>query len=114
MPRSNITPEIKEQYRKRLLGLLQKGRSKAISSSTLSKYLGIDERRLRILIRELIADGYLIASTTGSPAGFFIAETLPEVQEYAKGLRDRLIEDARRRRDFLRAARIMLGQLKLC
>jgi len=56
------------------------------------------------MIRDLIEEGYPIASSTGKLPGFFIADTPEEVKDYAQSLRDRLIEDARRRRDFIRAS----------
>lgn len=89
--------------------LNHQGRSKAIKGSEFARLLGFhDDRQVRQVIRELIADGYPIASSTEKPAGFFITVCRSEVEAYAKTLRKRLIEDAIRRRDFLRASRVIL------
>ena len=73
-----------------------------------SSNIGIPERRARLIIRELIEDGYPIASSVKPPYGYFIAQTREEVREYADGLKARGIEDIIRRRDFLRASRAIL------
>ena len=63
------------------------------------------DRNIRVAIRNLIRSGHAIASATESPAGYYMAETWEEVNQYAQALRNRLIEDAKRRRDFLRATK---------
>jgi len=63
-----------------------------------------DDRGIRHIIRELISDGLPVASTTAYPAGYFLISSYEEKREYEQSLRDRLIEDALRRRDFRRAA----------
>ena len=85
-----------------VLSWIGKGRGKAVRSQHLADFLNIPERQVRKVIRELIKT-YPIASTTERPAGYFIAVTREEVNQYAQSLRNRLIEDARRRRDFLRS-----------
>ena len=85
---------------------LQRGKLKAIPGNILAKRLGYkNDRIIRIAIRELIADGIPIASSVIPPVGYFIPETKEEVRQYAANIKSRLIEDAYRRRDFLRAAR---------
>ena len=107
------------ELKHRILSVINKGRSKALPGvviATACRYEPVNSDRLtRMMIRELIEDGYPISSTTTKPAGFFLAVTRQEVKKYADGLRGRLIEDALRRRDFLRAARPILQpeQLKL-
>jgi len=94
------------------------GRDRTITGKELAKMLNRkDDRGIRHIIRDLITEGLPVASTTGNPAGYFIASNLAEKREYEQSLRDRLIEDARRRRDFKRAAGNYLGlakQGKLC
>ena len=104
------------EFKYRLLMSLGKGRKQAITGKELAQIFSHkNDRQVRLIIRELIEEGYPIASTTGQPPGFFIAETKEEVLKYASGLRGRLIEDAIRRRNFLRASRQILQpeQLKL-
>jgi len=78
------------------------GRDRAITGMELAKMLNQrDDRKIRILIRELIEGNLPIASCS---SGYFIPVTYQEAQEYADSLKGRLIEDALRRRDFRRAA----------
>ncbi len=101
-----------------LLELLKihRGRDRAITAKDLSQILNSDERFIRSKIRGLIAEGWPIASVTKPPHGYFIVTTLQEAEDYKRSLRERLIEDALRRRDFKRAvARSFNGgtQIKL-
>lgn len=85
---------------------LKLGKRKAIPGNLLAKRLGFkNDRAIRIVIRELIADGVPVASSVIPPVGFFIAETREEVNQYIANIKSRLVEDAYRRRDFLRAAK---------
>ena len=108
--------ETKADLKEALLHQLSPGRDNAVKGSILAKRLGFkDDRFIRQTIRELIADGSPIASSTVSPAGYFIANSPDEVIDYMKDLKSRLVNDAYRRRDFKRAARKLLqpGQLHL-
>lgn len=90
-----------------LKGILQRheGRDRAITGRELASIVGHkDDRQVRLIIRELITDGLPIASSTEAPAGYFIVATRQEAEQYAASIRNRLIEDAIRRRDFRRAA----------
>jgi predicted DNA-binding transcriptional regulator YafY len=90
-----------------LLTILQlhRGKHRAITGKELAQLLGEENDRLvRKEIRELIAQGHPIASSTEKPYGYFIADSIQEAQEYMLSLRRRLIEDALRRRDFKKAA----------
>ncbi len=92
-----------------VLGLIRGGRENAIKGSVMARILGLkNDRAVRRIILELIQQGYPIASDTGAPAGYFLARTPGEVHAYAQELRARLIKDALRRRDFLRASRPIL------
>ncbi|MAF43087.1 MAG: hypothetical protein CMI54_02810 [Parcubacteria group bacterium] len=91
--------------RDKVISILQHGRDKAIRGSEIAHRLGCkNDRQVRLAIRALIAEGYPIASTTESPFGYFIVTDKQEAEVYAQTLRSRLIEDATRRRDFLRSA----------
>ena len=90
----------------RVLDILRyhRGRALAIEGKRIAQALREgDDRRIRQAIREIIAEGWPIASATTGPKGFFIAQTEEEARAYAGTLRSRLVEDALRRRDFLRA-----------
>ena len=97
----------KYALKERLKSILQrhKGRSHAITGRELANIVGHkDDRQVRMVIRELITDGLPIASITEAPAGYFVVATHHEAESYATSIRNRLIEDAIRRRDFRRAA----------
>ncbi|MFA5379845.1 MAG: hypothetical protein WC455_29065 [Dehalococcoidia bacterium] len=82
-----------------------RGRRLAITAKDLAVFLGENERHVRLMIRELIAEDVPIASATDSPAGYFIAVTYQEVEDYRLSLKSRLIEDALRMRDVRRGFR---------
>ena len=102
---------------KELLELLKlhRGRDRAITARRLSETLDSEERDIRTGIRNLIAGGIPIASSVVRPYGYFIVTSVQEANDYMKSLRERLIEDALRRRDFrLAVAKYNgSGQLKL-
>lgn len=84
------------------------GRSMAITSQALAKITGQHERLIRLVIRELIKEGLPVASSTEPPAGYFLVAAMKEAEEYADSVKSRLIEDAKRRRDFRHAAAMFL------
>lgn len=84
------------------------GRGQAITARELAAVTGYDERRVRLVIRELITDGLPVASSTESPAGYFMVATWEEAHRYAESIKGRLIEDAIRRRDFRRSVALYL------
>lgn len=92
-----------------------RGENRAITAKELTRYTGKDDRAIRIEIRGLIAQGIPVASNLRPPYGYYIASTIQEAKDYMQQLRNRLIEDARRHRDFRLAARSILHseQLKL-
>jgi hypothetical protein len=84
--------------------LRHEGKDRAITGRELANLFGYrNDRQIRLIIRELIAEGWPIASSTESPFGYFIVATRKEAEQYAVSIRSRLIEDALRRRDFRRA-----------
>jgi len=95
---------------------LHRGRDQAITAKELARFLNEEDRTIRKEIRALISQGAPIASTTQFPYGYFLTETMVEAHEYMQSLRNRLIEDALRRRDFKRAVAKAFdgsGQLKM-
>lgn len=89
-----------------------RGRENAITGRSIAAQCGMkDDRQVRLAIRDLIKDGWPIASATEPPAGYYLVETLAEAEAYKAGLRSRLIEDAKRRRDFKVAAARMFDRV---
>jgi len=84
--------------------LSHQGRSKAIKGIELARLLNCDYRQVRQIIRDLIKEGYPIASAVQTPQGYFVIESQGEAWEYQHILRGRLIEDAKRLRDFKKGA----------
>tara|TARA_Y100000310_G_scaffold291660_1_gene319757 strand:+ start:222 stop:554 length:333 start_codon:yes stop_codon:yes gene_type:complete len=100
---NNLKPQLKD------ILLRHTGRSRAITGKDLAKMLGHkDDRKIRLIIRELIGEGTPIASSTEPPAGYFLVSTWQEVEQYAQSIKSRLISDALRRRDFRRSAALLL------
>jgi len=85
--------------------LNHQGRDRAVPGRALAQRLGYkDDRAIRLVIRDLISEGVPIASTTESPAGYFVVVNQDEAEQYANSIKNRLIENAIRRRDFRRSA----------
>ena len=105
-----------EGTKARILQVLGSGKAQRRKGPVLAQVVGSDLRgdtNFRAIVRDLIEEGHPIASVAGKRGGFFLAITKEEVQEYADSLRSRLIKDALRRRDFLRAARDILDPVQL-
>ncbi len=101
--------ETKVDLKHAILHHLNRGRLNALPGRILAQRLGFkDDRRIRLAIRDLIAEGYPIASSVSPPMGFFIAQDRKEADQYLSDLKGRLVEDAYRRRDFKIAARAIL------
>lgn len=77
------------------------GKGNAITRRELRQVLGYnDDRQMRIMIRELIAEGLPVISTT---SGYYIPLNQQEQNEGIAFLRSYLIEDAKRIKDLKRA-----------
>jgi len=89
--------------------LLRYGKENARTGKELAKILGSkDDRPVRLVIRDLIAEGLPVASSVTPPFGFFIVNSLDEVKDYMRVLKGRLVQDAYRRRDFKLASKEIL------
>jgi len=95
------------------------GRARAIKAQELAQMMGFTDcegnggnRKVRLIIRDLIDKGLPIASSTEAPAGYFLVNNWQEVTQYADSIKGRLIEDAIRRRNFRRAAALYLKPAK--
>lgn len=115
--RPQVATVKKEELKRLLIQRLRYGKASAITGKELSHHLDGtgDDRRIRLVIRSLIKDGYPIASSTNPPVGFFLTTTPEEAKKYIQDLRNRILEDARRLRDYKIATKNILkpGQLKL-
>ena len=101
--------ELKESVKQLLAN--HQGHGKAIKGAEIAIILGQnDDRYIRLSIRELIAEGYPIASSVLKPYGYFLVESRAEAIEYQQSLKNRLIEDALRLRDFRRGAGCRLAK----
>jgi len=86
-----------------LKGILEhhKGRGMAISARELADVLAIKgsdaDRRIRLMILELIWEGLPVLATPQEPAGFFLADTWEEYHEYDRQMKSRIAESAKRR-----------------
>lgn len=91
-----------QQQRQNLLNAMGQGRPNAINAQTLAQNLGYptggNQVELRSLIKECIeVDGDLIGAVTGQPAGFFIINSLAELENYLDTLESRTRSDNERR-----------------
>ena len=96
-----------DTFKNNLKGILlsHEGKAQAITGRELAAMFNLkDDRRVRLVIRDLITEGLPVAANTEVPAGYFIVATRREAERYAGSIRSRLIKDALRRRDFRRAA----------
>ena len=101
--------------KEQVLAALQQrpGRPNAITGESLAYMFNHkSDRSIRLAIRELIKDGWPVASSTEAQAGYFIVTSYAEARQYADSIKSRLIEDAIRRRDFRRAADMHLQKLE--
>jgi len=90
----------------------RQGKENAITGKELARLLGErDDRRIRQIIRELIEEGYPIASSVTGTKGYFMTQTFAEKEEYLAVMRSRLIQDALRRRDYKKSAGLYLDRV---
>ena len=91
------------------------GRDQAIAVRALALQTGLDEKRVREVVRELIIrHGEPIGSTPGSPPGYYILRSQDEINRAYQSLLDRgkaIIFRASRLRQF--SVDEVLGQIKL-
>ena len=100
------SPQDRDRLKQGVLELILHGKGMAITGREMAGKLGEkNDRRIRLIIRELIREGVPIASSTDEDKGFYIAVTYKEWRHYRTSLHSRLVEDARRITDFDRAYR---------
>jgi len=87
------------EMEKMIWGFLS-GSSKPIKARILAQRLDVGERTVRHLIRDLIAQGFLIASTMDPPYGYFVPRTERQRRRYRAQLLSRIKKIAWRLSDF--------------
>lgn len=99
-----LTSNDRVRFKKTILESLRFGKRSAIKGSELARVLGErDDRRVRVAIRELIAEGKPIASSVTEPMGYFIVSNEFEAVDYIRVLNERIKEDTSRLEDFKKA-----------
>lgn len=72
----------------KLLHFLRYGKEKAVKKKVLTQLCNVNERQMRLVIRELIDDGYPICGSPNKPYGYYIAETPEEIKGEMKLIRN--------------------------
>lgn len=73
-----------------LVILRHPGRENAIIGKDIAQGFGFtDDRKIRLIIEELIDEGFPVCSATDTPAGYFFPVTVDEAKEYYRKLRHR-------------------------
>lgn len=89
--------------------LRHEGKSRAITGKELAGMVGHrDDRKVRLVIRELISEGLPVASSTEKPFGYFIPVSIEEAKQCTESLRSRSIEIFLRRRELIRNTALYL------
>lgn len=102
-----------DELKQSVLQHLSKGREKAISKDSLCQHLDLkDDREMRIAIKELRHERHLIGLSLKKPTGYFIIETVEELLNCMKTLRNYCVEAALTRRDLKVAGKDLLEELK--
>ena len=100
-----LTAEDRVKLTNRVRNELKAGRQNAIRGKDMAIRLGQnDDRKIRLVIRELIAAGVPIASSVSEPMGFYFITNEHEAHDYIRVLTERIKEDTARLNDFKRAA----------
>jgi hypothetical protein len=96
-----LTAEDRAKLRKQVLATLKTGRRSAVTGKDIAHAVGqSDDRKVRLIIRELIAEGIPVASSVSEPMGFYIVANEHEAADYMRVLKVRIREDTARLRDF--------------
>jgi biotin operon repressor len=83
--------------------LLENYDYRPLKAKVIAETLGISEREVRRLVRELIGRGVMIASTMERPYGYFMPKNEQQIERYARQLKSRIAKIAERLHDFDRA-----------
>lgn len=99
-----LTTHDRLKLRKAVLERLKRGRRNALRGKELARELRQpDDRKIRLVIRELISEGVPVASAVSEPMGFYIVANEHEAADYIRVLKERIREDTARLQDFEKA-----------
>lgn len=93
-----------------------RGRARAVQVKELARRTGIDERRVREIVKQLIEDHCLpIGSTSGLPGGYYMITDARELRQVRRSLVHRAVSILNRARTYDKAGWVkeMAGQLAL-
>ena len=107
----HLKPQTQEM--EKMLWEFLEGSSKPIKTKVLAQRLRTSERMVRRLIRDLIAQGHLIASSMEPPYGYFIPKDEEEKRHYRNQLLSRIKHILGRLKDFDRATAETIEQILL-
>ncbi len=106
--------DTKQDLKQAVLEQLEFGKEHAVTGAALARRLGEPgTRAMRIVMRELVKEGYLVTSSPSSPPGYYLANNAEEAREHMAFMKSYLIEEARRLRDYKLAARALLNPHQL-
>jgi hypothetical protein len=87
-----------------------KGIGNAITGIRIARRFGYrNDRKVRLVIQQLIAEGKPIAASVSEPVGYYLVQTRDEAEAYAAVLRSRATKTFERLRDFQRAIKNEFG-----
>lgn len=86
-----------------------KGKNQAITASELCRLIEQPDRTVRLIIRELRSDLFPVLS---SGRGYYLPSNRAELDQCVASMKSRLIEDAKTRRDILKAGALYLKPAK--
>jgi len=99
-----LTAEDRVRLGKKVRDQLRVGKANATRGKDLAFRLGYpDDRKVRVVIRDLIGEGVPVASSVSEPMGFYVVANPDEAFEYIRVLKERIKEDESRLVDFEKA-----------
>jgi hypothetical protein len=107
-----LTPVEERDLPAQIMAILgeHKGSANAITGLRIAKQFGYrNDRKVRLVIQQLIADGHPIAASVSEPVGYYLVHTRDEAEAYAAVLRSRAVKTFERLRDFQRATKSVFG-----
>ncbi len=107
-----LTAEESQCLSARVLAILKqhRGAQSAVTGGDLARALGHhNDRQIRLVIQQLIADGHPIAASVCDPAGYYVIATREEAEAYMAVLRSRATRTFKRMADLGRAVERVFG-----
>ena len=103
---------------KQIAGIISnaQGRSQAVQVKEIARRSGIDDRRVREIVKQLVEDHYLpIGSTSGLPGGYYMITDAKELRQVRRSLVRRAVSILNRARVYDKAGWVkeMAGQLAI-